>query len=151
MKKKGNDAIFLDAATTDILESVINDFGLKLSEEDMIDSEAYILLHRDNPDTKEILGSINLRFPFEMDDETKKNLKERNIPTEKVFLTCFGVFDAYKKDFDVSIRCNARNEHGFPIYCTNTTTMTKIQNTSDILTEKIKKEIKEDVEALKIA
>lgn len=148
MKTLKDNAMFLEDATRDILESALKELDIRPSKEELEDSEAYVLLHRDNPNTKEVLGSVNLRLPYKIDQKSRDVLEQMNVPAKKTFLTCFGVFDASKEDFDVSIRCNARNEHGFPISYTNEIILKNVEQISDKLTNAIKKEIKEDIDSL---
>lgn len=137
----------LEESTQDILVSVLKEIEIKnIRKEDLQSSEAYVILHRDNPETKEMLGSINIRVPITIDSASKKIINKMNIPTERPMLTCFGVFDASEKNLEsLSTRCIIRNEHGYPISYTSESLLTKTKEINKKMVTIIKKEILEDL------
>ena len=141
--------IYLEDATEDILTSLMSEkyFPDSINSEEN-SSEGYIIIHQDNPDTTELLGSLHIRIPFDIDKETKHILEDMKIPTEKTTMVCYGAFDASDPDMGISLNCSVRNEHGYPIsYVTDTLRSTMIQ-INDQLEQDLKKEISEDIKNL---
>lgn len=151
MKEITDTEYFMEEATVDVLKSVFEEIGTDhLTDESLEDSETYIILHRDNPKTSEILGSVNINVPYPNDAEMNDVLNNLNIPSENPRLTCFGVFDISEpKIKDISLRCSIRNEHGFPISNTMESLSKRTRSINQKILQSLEEEIKEDVNKIK--
>lgn len=151
MKEITETEYFMEEATVDVLKSIFEEIGTEhLTDKSLEESEAYIILHRDNPETSEVLGSVNINVPYPSDDEVREVLGKLNVPYERPRLTCFGVFDISKPDLgNVSLRCAIRNEHGFPISYATESLGQKTDKINRRILESLQNEIKEDVDELK--
>jgi hypothetical protein len=75
--------------------------------------EGYVALHRDNPDTREVLGSLYLNIPLVLEREAVEGGISAGIPADGPDLICLGSFDAVRGRMDnLTVRCTVRNEHG---------------------------------------
>lgn len=135
-------------SSEDILLSVLKEAGINdPSDVDILNSKAYVMLHRDNPDTKEILGSYNILVPYIIESDLQESINRMNIPTEAPVLTCFGMFDASQDNLDdMSIRCTVRNEHGYPLSHINDDLIAKTRDINNRISQVIRKEILEDID-----
>jgi hypothetical protein len=135
-------------SSEDILLSVMKEAGINdPSDMDLLNSKAYVMLHRDNPDTKEILGSYNILVPYALNSDLKSSINEMNVPAQSPVLTCFGMFDASQSNLDdMSIRCTIRNEHGYPLSHMSDELIDKTEGINARISQVIRNEIIEDLE-----
>jgi hypothetical protein len=146
MKNLAEEHTLLAESTEDILVSVLKETGMKgVSEKDLRNSKAYVIIHQDNPDTNEILGSVNISVPIHIDKKSKEAINAMNIPTERPMLTCFGLFDASNEMKDFTFRCVIRNEHGYPISHATEGLLSRTNEMNEKITSVIQKEVLEDI------
>jgi len=139
----------LSDSTEDILVSVLKELGVdKLSNADLERSKAYVLIHKDNPDTKEMLGSVNIAVPIKIDSESAKVINDLNIPTDAPVLTCFGMFDAADNMKEFNFRCAIRNEHGYPLSSITDKMSSRTSDLNAKITDVIRKEVLEDLKSV---
>lgn len=134
-----------------MLNSLLKEANItRLTKEEARESEAYVVLHKDNPDTPEELGSANFSVPYAIDEETKQELAKMFIPTERPRLTCFGAFDVSNNDLkDISLRCVVRNEHGIPISHATSRLRDDTARINGAMIASIRREVAKEVEKLR--